>query len=168
MDLHLRAAAVAATLVLLLLVLELVRRRRLLERYALVWMAVTGLLILLALWDGLLTSVASVIGISYPPSALFLIAFGFVILLLLHFSVAVSRLTDQSKVLAQQLALLDERVRRQEEGNALTSEAAGQARPTVRLHRWCEVQPGEIRLPDEAGRDVRATTGTGRARRLVR
>jgi hypothetical protein len=124
MDLHLRAAAVAATLVLLLLVLELVRRRRLLERYALVWMAVTGLLILLALWDGLLTGVASVIGISYPPSALFLIAFGFVILLLLHFSVAVSRLTDQSKVLAQQLALLDERVRRQEEGNALTSEAA--------------------------------------------
>ena len=104
--------------------LELVRRRRLLERYALVWMAVTGLLILLALWDGLLTSVAAVIGISYPPSALFLIAFGFVILLLLHFSVAVSRLTDQSKVLAQQLALLDERVRRQEERDALASEAA--------------------------------------------
>jgi hypothetical protein len=124
MDLHLRAVAVAAVLLLLLLVLELVRRRRLLERYALVWMAVTALLILLALWDGLLTRVASVIGISYPPSALFLIAFGFVILLLLHFSVAVSRLTDQSKVLAQQLALLDERVRRQEEREALSSEAA--------------------------------------------
>jgi len=124
MDLHLRAVAVLGTVLLLLLVLELVRRRRLLERYALVWMAVTGLLILLALWDGLLTSVASVIGISYPPSALFLIAFGFVILLLLHFSVAVSRLTDQSKVLAQQLALLDERVRRQEEREALASEAA--------------------------------------------
>ena len=124
MDLHLRAAAVLATLVLLLLVLELVRRRRLLERYALVWMAVTGLLIVLALWDGLLTSVASVIGISYPPSALFLIAFGFVILLLLHFSVAVSKLTDQSKVLAQQLALLDERVRRHEEREALAAEAA--------------------------------------------
>jgi hypothetical protein len=124
MEFHLRAVAVLATLVLLLLVLELVRRRRLLERYALVWMAVTGLLIVLALWDGLLTSVASVIGISYPPSALFLIAFGFVILLLLHFSVAVSKLTDQSKVLAQQLALLDERVRRQEEREALASEAA--------------------------------------------
>jgi hypothetical protein len=129
MDLHLRFAAVGAVLLLLLLVLELVRRRRLLERYALVWMAVTGLLILLALWDGLLTSVASVIGISYPPSALFLIAFGFVILLLLHFSVAVSRLTDQSKVLAQQLALLDERVRRQEERDALNSEAAELERP---------------------------------------
>ena len=129
MDFHLRFAAVGATLLLLLLVLELVRRRRLLERYALVWMAVTGLLIVLALWEGLLTSVASVIGISYPPSELFLIAFGFVILLLLHFSVAVSRLTDQSKVLAQQLALLDERVRRQEERDALNSEAAELERP---------------------------------------
>jgi hypothetical protein len=124
MDLHLRGAAIAGTLLLLLLVLELVRRRRLLERYALVWMAVTGLLIVLTLWGGLLTRVAAVIGIGYPPSALFLIAFGFVILLLLHFSVAVSRLTDQSKVLAQQLSLLEERVRRQEERDALATEAA--------------------------------------------
>jgi hypothetical protein len=124
MELHLRLAALAGTLILLLLVLELVRQRRLLERYALVWMAVTGLLIVLAVWDGLLTGVASLIGISYPPSALFVIAFGFVILLLLHFSVAVSRLTDQTKVLAQQLSLLDERVRRQEESDALADEAA--------------------------------------------
>jgi hypothetical protein len=124
MDLHLRLAAVAATLVLLLLVLELVRQRRLLERYALVWMAVTVLLLVLAIWDGLLTTIASAIGIAYPPSALFVIAFGFVILLLLHFSVAVSRLTDQSKVLAQQLSLLDERLRRQEEREALSAEAA--------------------------------------------
>ncbi len=118
MELHLRLAALAATLMLLFVVLELVRRRRLLERYALVWMAVTVLLILLTLWGGLLTGVASLIGIAYPPSALFVIAFGFVILLLLHFSVAVSRLTDQSKILAQQLALLDQRVRRQEQDAA--------------------------------------------------
>jgi hypothetical protein len=124
MDLHLRLAAVAAVLLLLLLVLELVRQRRLLERYALVWMAVTVLLLLLAIWDGLLTAIAGLIGIAYPPSALFVIAFGFVILLLLHFSVAVSRLTDQSKVLAQQLSLLDERLRRQEERDALSAEAA--------------------------------------------
>ena len=116
MDLHLRVVAVLASVVLLLVVLDLVRRRRLLERYALVWLGVTVLLILLSLWDGLLTGVASVIGIFYPPSALFVVAFGFIIVLLLHFSVAVSRLADQSKVLAQQLGLLEERLRRQEEG----------------------------------------------------
>jgi hypothetical protein len=114
MDLHLRIVAVIASVGLLLVVLDLVRRRRLLERYALVWLGVTALLIVLSLWDGLLTGVASVIGIFYPPSALFVVAFGFIIVLLLHFSVAVSRLADQSKVLAQQLGLLEERMRRQE------------------------------------------------------
>jgi hypothetical protein len=118
MDLHLRIVAVLASVSLLLIVLDLVRRRRLLERYALVWLGVTVLLILLSVWDGLLTGVASVIGIFYPPSALFVIAFGFVIFLLLHFSVAVSRLADQSKVLAQQIGLLEERMRRQEARSA--------------------------------------------------
>jgi hypothetical protein len=115
MDLHLRLVAIASTIGLLFVVLDLVRRRRLLERYALVWLGVTALLLVLIVWSDLLLGVASMIGIAYPPSALFVIAFGFVIVLLLHFSVAVSRLHDQSKVLAQHLGLLEERLRRQEE-----------------------------------------------------
>ena len=128
MDLHLRLAALLTTLGLLFGVLELVRRRSLLERYALVWLGVAAMLIVLALWDRLLTVIAAVIGVAYPPSALFVIAFGFVILLLLHFSVAVSRLTDQSKVLAQRLALLEERLRRQEQraADAEPAEAPGE------------------------------------------
>jgi hypothetical protein len=118
MTTHQRLVAVVATLGLLILVFDLVRRRRLLERYALVWMAVTVLLLILSAWGGLLDRVADAIGISYPPSALFAAAFGFVIVLLLHFSVAVSRLTDQSKLLAQRLALLEERLARQERREA--------------------------------------------------
>ena len=114
MTLHMRLAALAATVVLLVVVFDLVRRRRLLERYALVWMGVTLLLLVLTVWDDLLNRAAGLIGIVYPPSAFFAIAIGFVALLLLHFSVAVSRLTDQSKVLAQRLAALEERLRRQE------------------------------------------------------
>jgi hypothetical protein len=115
MSTHQRAVAVLATAGLLILVFDLVRRRRLLERYALVWMAVTVLLLVLSAWGGLLDRVADAIGISYPPSALFAAAFGFVIVLLLHFSVAVSRLTDQSKVLAQRVALLEQRVASREQ-----------------------------------------------------
>src|SRR5688500_12924133 len=59
---------------------------------------------------GALEVLAELVGIASPPNALFFVAFGFVLVLLLHFSVAVSRLTDQSKVLAQRLALLEERV----------------------------------------------------------
>ena len=59
----------------------------------------------------LLNDLAHAVGIFYAPSALFVVAFGFVLVLLLHFSVAVSRLADQNKVLAQRVALLEERQR---------------------------------------------------------
>ena len=131
MDTRIQLVAIGATAVLFLIVLELVRRRRLLERYALVWLGSALVLLALAIWQGLLTRVAEAIGIFYPPSALFVIAFGFILVLLLHFSTAVSRLTDQSKVLAQRLALMEERHRELErrlEGAAdetLQPEASG-------------------------------------------
>lgn len=115
MDLHLRLVALAATLGLFVLVLELVRRRRLLERYALIWLGCALALVALSAWDGLLQTLADAIGVAYPPSALFAAAFGLIIVLLLHFSVAVSRLTDQNKVLAQRVALTEERIARLEE-----------------------------------------------------
>ena len=90
------------------------RRRRLLERYALLWLFSATVLLALAIWRDLLADVADLLGVAYPPNALFLIAFGFVLVLLLHFSLAVSRMSDQIKVLAQRLALLDEHVRGQE------------------------------------------------------
>jgi hypothetical protein len=122
MDLQLRVVAFIGSLVLLLVVLELVRRRRLLERYALLWLGSASALVVLTAWSGLLQVMADVIGIAYPPSALFVIAFGFVIVLLLHFSVAVSRLADQSKVLAQRLAMLEEKVRKQQDATAFEEE----------------------------------------------
>ena len=109
MELRVQLVAIGGSLLLLVAVLELVRRRRFLERYALLWLASGLCLLALAVWKGLLDQVAGAIGIFYAPSALFVVAFGFIMLLLLHFSVAVSRLADQSKVLAQRLALLEAR-----------------------------------------------------------
>jgi hypothetical protein len=120
---RIQIVAIVAAAILLLVILELVRRRRLLERYALVWLG-SGLVILgLAIWRGALSNLAQTLGIAYPPNALFVIAFGFVLVLLLHFSLAVSRLADQSKVLAQRLALLEERVSRGPQGAADGGEA---------------------------------------------
>lgn len=107
--------AIVGAAVLLLVVLELVRRRRLLERYALLWLLSAVVLLVLASWRSGLEHVARALGVFYPPNALFLIGIGFILVLLLHFSSAVSRLSDQSKVLAQRLALLEERVRRSEQ-----------------------------------------------------
>jgi hypothetical protein len=115
MDVRIQIVAIIASGGLLVMILELVRQRRLLERYALLWLFSALVLLGLAIWRGLLEDIASVIGVAYPPNALFFIAFAFVLVLLLHFSLAVSRLTDQSKVLAQRLALLEERQRRSDQ-----------------------------------------------------
>ncbi len=100
--------AVVVTGVLLLAVLELVRRRQLAERYALLWMTVAVVLLLLAVWTDLLDWASDLVGIADPANALFLAAFGVAFVLLLHFSVANSRLGEETKILAQEVARLDE------------------------------------------------------------
>jgi hypothetical protein len=122
---RIQLVAILGAGLLLLVVLELVRRRRLLERYALLWLLSAVVLLGLAAWRNGLKVISDAIGIAYPPNALFFVALGFVLLLLLHFSAAVSRLSDQTKVLAQRAALLEERLRRLE--GAGDSDAADSA-----------------------------------------
>jgi hypothetical protein len=92
------------------LVFELVRRRRLMERYALLWLFSSTVLLALAVWRDLLEMLASAVGIFYAPSALFAAALGFVLVLMLHFSLVISRLTDQIKLLAQRVGILQSEV----------------------------------------------------------
>lgn len=113
---QLQIVATVAAAALLLVILEFVRRRQLLERYALLWL-LTGLgLVLLGAWRGLLTTLSDAVGIAAPTNALFAAGLFFLLLLVLDLSVAASRLSDQSKVLAQRIAILEQRLRAQEEG----------------------------------------------------
>jgi hypothetical protein len=111
MDPRLQIVAITGAVALLVLVLELVRRRALMERYALLWLLSSVVILVLAVWDGALTVLARQIGIVSGPNALFMVAIGFILLLLLHFSAAMSRLSDQCKVLAQRQAILERQVR---------------------------------------------------------
>ena len=104
------AAGVGAAL-LLLIILELIRGRRLKERYALLWL-VTGLVLLvLSVWRGGLNTIAGWLGVQgYPPAILFAAAIMFVIAVLLHYSTVLSRLTDDNVLLAQEVARLRTRL----------------------------------------------------------
>jgi hypothetical protein len=99
--------ALIATLAIFLLVLELVRRRRLAERYALLWMLAAIAILVLAIWTDGLDVIADLMGIQEPANAIFILAFGVIFILLLHFSVATSRLAEETKILAQENARLD-------------------------------------------------------------
>jgi hypothetical protein len=97
---------------LFLFVFELVRRKRLLERYALLWMFAAAVLLGLSVWADLLNHISTAVGVRYGPAALFAVALGFVVVLMLHFTLVISRLTDQNKILAQRVALLERRLGR--------------------------------------------------------
>jgi len=100
--------AAGASLLLLVVVFELIRSRRLRERYALLWL-LTGLVLLaLSAWRGGLNTIAGWVGVeTYPPAVLFAVALLFVLAVLLHYSTVLSKVTDQNVILAQRIALLE-------------------------------------------------------------
>jgi len=98
--------AIAGSIVLLITIVELIRRGMLKERYALLWLFSVVVIFVLAIWRTLLDRVALWFGIAYPPSLLFLVAFLFLLLITLHFSVVISNLSERNKTLAQTIALL--------------------------------------------------------------
>lgn len=105
-----RVEVVILAVIVWLLIFELVRRKHLMERYAILWLLAGFTILVLGLWQGLLTTLSNAVGIYYPPSALFAVAFVFVLVMLVHFSMTVSRLSAQNKVLAQRLALLQQQL----------------------------------------------------------
>jgi uncharacterized membrane protein len=98
--------AIVTSILIFLVIVELIRRGRLKERYALLWLFSSFLMLGLSLWRNALENISRLAGIYYPPSLLFLLAFLFLLLINLHFSVAVSELSEKNKKLTQEIALL--------------------------------------------------------------
>lgn len=102
-------------------VLELVRRNRLKERYSFLWLATSGVLITFVLKREWLDLFAGLVGVYYPPSALFLLLVFFMLLILVHFSTVISKLLNDKQSLTQSLGLLEARVRELESGSEITT-----------------------------------------------
>jgi hypothetical protein len=111
-----RVAVVAsiAAVIFLLVIFELIRSRRLQERYAILWLVTGGVILMLSVWRDALRLVAEQIGIAYPPSALFVVGFLFILVVLLHYSTVISELSERNVRLAQDIALVEERLRMHE------------------------------------------------------
>lgn len=93
-------------LAVLLLVVNLVRKRQLQERYALLWLLAGVVLTLAPLFSNVLDGIAYALGIEYPPALLLLLAVIGLMLIIFQLSLAISRDADQLKALSQELGLL--------------------------------------------------------------
>jgi len=103
--------AVAAT-GLALVVLDLVRRRRLSEEYALLWVASTVIVAVLGFSTPLLRALTHALGILYEASTVFFFGLGFTTAMLLFLSVKLSRLGQDHLTLTRELAFLRHEVER--------------------------------------------------------
>ncbi len=98
--------AIVASILIMALVVELVRRRKLREEYSWLWLVTGALIILLVIWYDLLVSITHLIGAIAPTTTLFIFGLLFLMVVSLHYSIQISKLSSQVKEMAQELTLL--------------------------------------------------------------
>lgn len=113
--------AIIGSVALFAFVIDFIRRGLLKEKYSVLWIVAALAIMALSVKKGLLDAIAGVLGIAYPPSLLFLVAFIFILLINLHFSVVISILHEKNKALVQELTLIKNSLR--EAGIDLSSKA---------------------------------------------
>lgn len=105
-------AFLLVALISMVSVLVVVRSGRLREKYAALWLIVGLAIVVVTIWPGLLAMVASLLGVVLPSNLLFFLAILLLFGVSLHLSLEVSKLEDETRTLSEEVALLDERVRR--------------------------------------------------------
>jgi len=100
------ALVVFVAVVIALVVVFYIRRWRLREEYSLLWLFLSAALIVLTIDQGVMEWAARRLDVSYSPAVLFFLALAFAAVMLFHYSLEISRLSDQNRMLAQEMSLL--------------------------------------------------------------
>ncbi|MGL4596365.1 MAG: DUF2304 domain-containing protein [Bacteroidia bacterium] len=103
--------AIGASFSFLAFIARLIFKGRLREEYAIIWIISSAVLIAFSFWRNGLQVIADWIGVFDPPNLVFIGAIFFILIYLLHLSVVVSKLQEQNKTLAQDIALLKEQLK---------------------------------------------------------
>ena len=98
--------ALVGALLAVAVIIELLRRRQLTEKYAGIWLVLGAAIMVLGIWPGLLTSVSRLVGIAVPSNLLFFGAAFVLLFVCLQLSREASRLEEETRTLAEELALL--------------------------------------------------------------
>lgn len=86
-------------------IITLVKNRRIKEEYSLLWLALSLVFVYLSFDRWAVDRLADLVGIAYKPSVLILIVIGFMTLILVHFTLVITRISDQNRELAQEIGL---------------------------------------------------------------
>lgn len=104
-----RIVPLAVAVLVVVFVVELIRRRKLREEYAMLWITASIVLLVFATLPQLLWWISKTTGVYYTTLMVLLI-FCFLSLVIIHLSMAVSRAADDLRKLAQRMALLEQKL----------------------------------------------------------
>jgi hypothetical protein len=112
---RIQVIAIAASLSFLFYIGRLIIKGKLREEYAIVWIVCTIILVVFSFWRTGLDVVANLLGVYSPPNLVFTGAIFAIFIYLLHLSIVVSKLQEQNKTLAQEIALLKNKEKKKDE-----------------------------------------------------
>ena len=110
----LRVGLLLGAVCYLALILWLLKKKKLTVRYSIIWLISAGVLLVFAVFPYVVLVLTDLLGMAVPVNVVFLLVIAFILLLLLSLSSIVSGFAEKIKRLAQENALLEERVRRLE------------------------------------------------------
>ncbi|MDH4220420.1 MAG: DUF2304 domain-containing protein, partial [Candidatus Aminicenantes bacterium] len=103
---------------LLVFIFLLIRRKKIREEYAILWIVISLIFLFLSIFRGLIDKISSLLGIQYQPASLFLILIGCLFLLMFHFSLVISDMKKKINALAMTLTILEESLTKEKENSS--------------------------------------------------
>lgn len=101
--------AVIASILFTIFIILLVRNNKLDEKYSILWIVFSIVIIIFALNRNILLSLSNFLGIYYAPATLFLVGFAFLVIFIIHLSIVITRQNKMIIKLIQKLAILEEK-----------------------------------------------------------
>jgi hypothetical protein len=98
--------AIIGSIAFLAFILYLVRKKKLREDYSLLWLFFGGIFLVLSIWRDSLEFISRALGIAYAPAAIFIILIMCLFMIMIQFSMIISKQANQISSLAQEVALL--------------------------------------------------------------
>jgi hypothetical protein len=110
MDNRIQILAIIGSISLLIFIIILIRQHRLKEEYSLLWLFFTVFFIIFSVWRNGLEWASDLIGIAYAPAALFLILIMALYVMMIEFSLIISKQSERIKIIGQSIGLMKQEI----------------------------------------------------------
>lgn len=110
MDNRIQIIAIIGSISLLIFIIVLIRQHRLKEEYSILWLFFTSVFVLFSVWRNGLEWISDIVGIAYPPAALFMILIMALFMIMIEFSLIISKQSFWIKSIGQDIGLMKQEI----------------------------------------------------------